>query len=259
MRLALIFFGLLIICNPAYSAALNVWPVKVTISPKRSTESVHLTNNSDTPVNVQISANSWDIDESGKFIEADTGDFVFFPRLLTIPPNDEKVVRVGYQGDFPSLEKPYRLIVQELPPVKKPEDSTKDKRTAGLGYVLRLSLPLFVMPEEQPVAPEIAIEGIQASTNGLKVGVKAPGNHHIQVTKVEAELLNKKNESMSNGEAKTHLLRILPQRRVFVDIPMNTQACDKATNLQVKVHAEGLNKPYEETLPLSAESCRAKM
>jgi len=247
---------LLVLASQGVQAgAIKVWPIKVTLSPDKTTESVKLTNETDKLVNLQVSATSWDIDENGEFIESDTGDFVFFPRLITVPPGEDKAVRVGYQGDFPRLEKPYRLIIEELPPVLEP-DQQENKKRVGVQYVLRLSLPLFVMPGERPPAPEIGIDGIRVSENGVQVGVKAAGTHHVEVTKVEGTLLGAGDRELASAEQQPRLLRVLPERRVFVDMPLNTTVCGQAQSMLVKVHAKGLEAPYEQKVPLAAGRCR---
>lgn len=255
MKWKLLALALLFGSQTVHAIGLKVWPVKVNLSPERMTETVSIKSDSDTPVNLQVSARSWDIDENGEFIESDTGDFVFFPRLITLPARGEKAVRVGYQGDFPKLEKPYRLIIQELPPVREPEQQT-DGAAAGVSYVLRLSLPLFVAPDETTPAPEIALELPQKTKGGFKVAIKAPGTHHIEIHKVEAELRGASNQKLAGGESDIQLMRILPQRHVFVEIPMDNRSCSKAANLTVKVHAEGLDEPYEQAMPVSAQTCR---
>uniref|UniRef100_UPI0040573B07 fimbrial biogenesis chaperone n=1 Tax=Candidatus Electronema sp. TaxID=2698783 RepID=UPI0040573B07 len=256
-----LLFGLLLAAgqHDAQAAKIRIWPVKVTIWPDHATESVRLTNEEDTPVNVQISATSWDMDENGKFIEADTGDFVFFPRLLTLPPHEEKAVRVGYQGNFPVLEKPYRLLIQELPPVRRPSEKQEEgkQQKLGLTYVLKLSLPLFVMPGKEPPAPEIAVDGVEPAKKGVKIGIKAPGSHHIQVTKLEAQLLDASDAAVASGENKIQLLRILPQTCALPILPMDVNACAKAKKLLVKVHADRLKEPYEQRISLTGDKCQA--
>lgn len=256
MKRKLLAMALLLGVQTVQAASLKVWPVKLTLSPERVTESVKITSESEAPVNLQVSAKSWDIDENGKFIEEDTGDFVFFPRLITVPPHAEKTIRVGYQGDFPELEKPYRLIIQELPPVRTPEEQAQQK-SAGVNYVLRLSLPLFVMPDEKRPDPELGLEDVKKTTGGFKVAIKAPGTHHVEIRKVDAELRGASNRKLAEGKLDVHLLRVLPHRRVFVEVPMDNRACSRAKALAVKVYAEGLDEPYEQEVPLGAESCRS--
>ncbi len=123
--------------------------------------------------------------------------------------------------------------------------------------MLKLSVPLFVMPGKTPPAPEVAIDGLKPAAKGVQIGIKASGSHHIQISKLEAQLLDNAGTAIASGENKTHLLRILPHRRVFVEVPIDVKACSKAKNMLVKVHAERLTEPYEQRIPLSDGNCQA--
>jgi fimbrial chaperone protein len=256
LKWGLLVLAALLASQGAQAAKIQIWPIKLSLWPAHATESVRLTNKEDTPVSVQISAKSWDMDEDGRFVETDTGDFVFFPRLLTLPPHEEKLVRIGYEGDFPALEKPYRLLIQELPAVRTPEEQAEGKQNLGLTYTLRLSVPLFVMPGKEPPSPEIVIDGLELTTAGVKLGVKAAGTHHVQVNRLELQLMDGAETTLARGENKVHLLRVLPQRRVFVEVPLDRAACAKATSLLVKVDAERLKQPYEQRIPLAGGRCQ---
>jgi len=262
----------LLLSGAAQASSINIWPLKIPLWPEQTSDSIRLTNDGEEPVNVQISAKTWDMDESGQFIETDTGDFVFFPRLITLPPHEEKQVRVGYQGEFPALEKSYRVYIEELPPVLSPEEQEK---SVGVSYKLKLSLPLFVMPGKTPPPPEIAIDGVEKGERKfmaqpikieekrqektepvLKVGIRAKGAYHLSLSKLEVELFDRAGQSLAKGEANPRLLRILPQRRIFVDISMDTGMCAKAASLSAKVYAEGLKQPYAQTIPLTGGNCQ---
>lgn len=262
-----------------HAAALSIAPVKVLLWPEQNSDAVRLGNKGDVPVNVQITAKTWSMDETGKFVETDTGDFVFFPRLLTLAPAEEKSVRVGYNGDFPAQEKPYRLLIEELPPVLKPAQQEEGKVGFGLQYSLRLSVPVFVMPGKEPTQAEVAIEGInlgekiitippkpvtsplrlatgpeEKTVPIVKVGVKSPGNYHVQVKNVELQWLDAKGQTVTSTESGLLLLRVLPKLRVFVEVPPPAN-CQGAQTLRVKVNAEKLNEPYTQNYPLTKGRC----
>ncbi len=243
-------------------ALISVWPIKVFLYPDRKTGEVNLTNKGEYEVNAQVYAKSWDVDENGKFIETDTGDFVFYPRLLTIKPGEEKKLRIAYDGDFPPLEKSYRLYVYELPEIEKPE---KQAEKVALGFIplLRLSLPLFVSPSKTPPAPQALAEEIEKTDKGVKVAVKNPGNHHITLQRVFVRLTGQNGNSIAEGEAKPHILRILPQRRVWVDIPIeNLPDTTKILNSEVRFSLEGLKEEIKQSVPFgqnqAAENAPAK-
>jgi fimbrial chaperone protein len=253
-KIILIMCGFFLIWSTtAHASSIKIWPLKIMLSPAQNSDSVRLRNNGTQLVNVQISAKTWDMDENGQFIETDSGDFVFFPRLLTLPPGEEKSVRVGYHGDFPPLEKSYRLYIEELPPILTPEEQAL---SIGVQYTLKLSLPLFVMPGKTAIVPNIGIEALQRSDTGLKFALRAVGNYHLSVRQVNAELFDATGTSLTKGENKPRLMRILPQRRVFMTIPLDIQLCTQATHVSIQVEAEGLKAPYTQRLELVTGQCR---
>lgn len=259
---------------PSSAAVLNIWPVKLLLWPEFKSDVVHISNRGSEKVNIQVYAKTWDMDENGRFIESDTGDFVFFPRLLTLQPDEERVVRVGYNGDFPLLEKSYRLYVEELPPVLPPE---QQESGFGLRYQLRLSVPIFVMPTKEPPEPEVDVDEIRAAAKTVKlplrsgpfaksgtgeevtrevirVGVRASGTHHVQVNLVELQWLDKDAHPVASGESSGNLLRVLPHRRVFVDVP-RPKSCKGASSLSVNVHLAGLQTAYSRSFKLTGGRC----
>jgi P pilus assembly chaperone PapD len=252
-RIQFILFVCLICTSPAWGKAnLGIWPVKVTLHPEHKMGEVHLSNKGEDTVNVQVYAKTWDIDEKGEFVETDTGSFVFYPRLLTIAAGEEKSIRIGYKGDFPPLEKAYRLYIHELPEIRKPGQETENVQV-GIQSLLRLSLPLFVSPSKTSPDPRPVVEKIETADTGLRLGVKNGGTHHFTVQRVEAKLLGKDAAVLSTGEAKPHILRIIPLRTVFIDIPMDTDDCSSAENIDLNLFLEQRKKPLSMVLPLQQD------
>ncbi|MCP4213844.1 MAG: molecular chaperone [bacterium] len=241
--------------SPVWGKAhIGVWPVKVFLWPDQKIGEVHLTNKGKTDANLQISAKSWDMDENGKFIEADTGDFVFYPRLMTIPAGGKSTLRVGYNSDFPKLEKPYRLFIQELPPIHETDQTKKEKMSAGFLALLRLSLPLFVSPSQETPSPRPVIDGVEITDEGVRVPVKNPGTHNFLVIGVTVTLLGKDKAVLAKGENKRAAIRVLPQRRRLWDIPMDTGKRAIAQSIRISLDIQDLKKPFEKTLPVKPDS-----
>lgn len=249
IRYFLVCFFCLFASSAWGKANIGVWPIKVFLFPKHAIGEVHLVNKGENEVKLQVYAKSWDIDETGKFVETDTGEFVFYPRLLAIPSGEEKVLRVGYNGDFPPYEKAYRLYIHELPKIGEPEKPEKGM-TAGLNILLRLSLPLFVSPSDTPPTPQPEIEEVALTAEGIRLAVKNQGTHHFMVEKIEARIVDKEGETLSSGEKKTHILRILPQRRVFFDIPLSLEDCSLAKQVEIHLFLEDMKEPMVHSEPI---------
>ena len=249
MKKTLLLFSLLLFSIQAYAgAAVSIWPVRVSLWPEKKLDAVHLVNKGNESVKVQIYAKSWDMDENGKFIETDTGDFVFFPRLATIAPNEDKAIRVGYRGTFPALEKPYRLYLEELPPIRQPIPAERQKSVLGIQTTLKLSVPLFVMPSANPPTPQLTITETNKTGDGLQVGIHNKGTHNFLLTEGTVELFDGRNHSVFSKEIKV-LQRVLPQRRLFIEIPLDNAPCLKARAIEFKFILDGLDVPYIKRFP----------
>jgi len=256
---------LCILCCPGLAQAkalISVWPMKIFLYPDQKTGEVNLINKGEFEVNAQVYAKTWDVDENGKFVETETGDFVFYPRLLTIKPGEEKKLRIAYDGPFPALEKSFRLYIYELPEIEKPE---KQAEKLALGFIplLRLSLPLFVSPSKTPPPPQAVAEEVGITEKGLKVAVRNPGNHHITLQRVFVRLTGQNQTLIAEGEAKPHILRILPQRMVWVDIPLEKSPDpSKIMDSEVSLSLEDLKEEVKQTVPFrqnqAAENAPAK-
>jgi len=232
-------------------AKLNIWPVSIQLTPEQKMGAIHLTNKGESEVNVQVSAKTWDMDERGKFIETDTGDFVFYPRLLKILAGEEKTLRVGYNGDFPPLEKPYRVYIQELPAIKDKQEARDKKMSVGFNLLLKLSVPLFVSPLTSPPEPEPAVESLEKSDTGLRLSLKNKGTHNFMLLKIGAKLLGKDEKLLAETEEK-RIQRVLPHRQVFLDIPLKTENCPESQQLILNLYLDKQQNPVTLTLNLQS-------
>ncbi len=255
----LLLLGVLLISQAHATANLGIWPMRISLTPDQKTNALHLINKGTTPVRVRITARALDMDENGRFIQTDTGNFTFFPRLTTIAPSQDRAIRVGYIGKFPRIEKAYRLIVKELPPLKQNTPRQQSKQTTiGIQSRLEFSLPLFVMPTANPPQPRAQIvQAKQRRKTTLRLGINNPDNYHILIKEVALSWLNKKGKSIFTKKYPHMIPRILPQRRLFLDIPLGKEAssCSSARTLEIKIKLGRLNQPYRKIFSLKKRSC----
>lgn len=246
---------LLFVIQAQAGGPIQIYPLKVLLSPDKKTDSISFANQSDTAIDIQVSAKSWDMDEQGTFIETDIGDFVFFPRLFHILPHEEKVVRIGYNGNFPNMEKSYRLILEELPPVRSPEQQAKDKVGVGINWLMRLSVPMFVMPSSDIPEPELKIDEIKKIPDGWSIAVKNNAKYHVYIKKMTVDLKDEANSLVSSVDVKSAVMRILPGRRVFIDIPLESKQCQSAKEVTFNFGLEQQAENYPLSLPISKNNC----
>ena len=238
--------------TPALAAAnLSISPTQIDLKPNQKTGIVTLEKKGTNPVNLQLDAKSWDMDENGKFIETDTGDFVFYPKTLTIKPSEQASIRVGYTSDFPDKEKPYRVIIEEVPEITQPKQEA-DKVNAGITSVLRLSVPLYVVPANAIPAVQVELAQLKAEAQHLKVGIKNPTAYHVTLKSASVKLL-KGNTTLSDKTVELKLQRILGNHQIYIDVPMDAmKLCQQADAVSIKVEADRLTPAYQTQMPLKS-------
>ena len=106
----------------------------------RSTE-LRLTNTGAEELSVQVDVREWSQDFNGAEELVETRALLAVPPLVTIPPGERQIVRIGHLAE-PALdvEKSFRVLVTELAPAAEAADRP------ALSMRLRLSIPVFVAP-----------------------------------------------------------------------------------------------------------------
>jgi P pilus assembly chaperone PapD len=232
-------------------ANISISPTIIKLSPSNKTGIVALFNKGTEPANLQLDAKSWDMDENGKFIETDTGDFIFYPKTLTIKPQQEASVRVGYMGDFPNNEKPYRLLIEEIPTIIQ-VDPEKDKVSVGVTTALRFSVPVYIVPTNETPAPQVELGEIRADNQKLRIGVKNLTSYHVDLKKVSVKLL-KGTSTLAEKSVDLKLQRVLGDHQVFIDLPIDAKKlCAQADAIAVQFDVANLPTPYQTQVPLKA-------
>jgi fimbrial chaperone protein len=141
-------------------------------------------NSGNEKLNCQVEVKEWSQDADGKDVYTDTKDIIFFPRIMTIEPNEQRAIRVGIKVPASTKEKTYRIFVEEIPSQKKePEDKTSAKQIkAALTIAIRYAVPIFIAP----LRPQqnASIEKVDLSNGMATAIIKNAGNVHIKLLSV---------------------------------------------------------------------------
>jgi fimbrial chaperone protein len=140
----------------ARAASFSVNPTQVLLSGDTRSALVSLKNETDQPVRFQLSVSAWTQAADGQMVLAPTEDVVFFPALLTLKPREERKVRVGANVAPGSTEKTYRLFVEELPPLEKPDGVN------GVAMLTKMGIPVFIRPTKLVAAATIGELALKA-------------------------------------------------------------------------------------------------
>jgi len=160
---------------PAAAGEYAVSPMRIHLDREAKSAAVTLTNSGNDAMTFQIAAMEWTQDADGRDHYEPTTEVVFFPKILTLPPGESRVVRVGVQAIPVSIERTFRLFIEPLPaPAKEPAAPG-----AQISINFRFALPIFVAPPARTAAGEIDDAAIRKAVLSLKV--RNTGSAHLRM------------------------------------------------------------------------------
>jgi fimbrial chaperone protein len=176
------FLAAFFFVTDAHSAGYNINPLRVYLDGKTRSGTVVVENLSDQILTIQASMNSW-AQENGKVdLVFPTEDLVVSPPIFKVQPKSKQVVRIGnLKKPDAILEGAYRLILQEVPPPRKPDDT-------GVAVAVRSSLPVFIAPTSGKTQAILKSKTEPVDDRNIKLTMTNSGTGHIQISAINIRL-----------------------------------------------------------------------
>ena len=164
---------------PCQAGEFSVNPIRLELGTSVKSGVIAVKNEDKRKLNFQLQAMEWTQSADGKDQYADTPDLVFFPKILSIEPGEEGLIRVGTKTPVVAAEKTYRLFIEELPGAdKRPEGSA-----AQINVLIRFGAPVFVTPAKPQ--DSLDIENFHLSKGVVTIAAKNIGNRHQLVQGID--------------------------------------------------------------------------
>ena len=122
---------------PSPAGTLNVSPVIVEMTGGTQASTLNISNPDATPAVVQVRIFAWD-QENGTDRYQPTTEVMASPPIFTLPAGETQVVRVVAPGPFPSEERSYRLVIDQVPDLSA--------KAQTIRVPIRIDLPVFLTP-----------------------------------------------------------------------------------------------------------------
>lgn len=168
-----------VLLGPADAGEFTVNPIRLELGANARSGVLGVRNDGGERLTFQLDAMAWTQDGQGKDNYSATTDLVFFPKILSIEPGQQGVIRVGVKNAIVPSEKTYRLFIEELPgPEKKPEAPG-----AQINVLIRFGAPIFVAPVA--AQDRLEIEELLLANGKLTFSARNTGNRHQLVQRVE--------------------------------------------------------------------------
>src|SRR5690242_12939673 len=77
--------------------AFGVSPIRLDFSASERSGAITVSNDDRVPVSFQMRLVRWSQDAKGEDVYEDNKDLIYFPRLMSVEPQEKRVIRVGTQ------------------------------------------------------------------------------------------------------------------------------------------------------------------
>jgi len=228
----------------AGASNFTVTPTEVDLSAAKTSALVTLRNGGKAPLRFEITAFTWSEAPDGQMTLAPTSDVTFFPKLVELGPGQSRNIRLGVTGAPGSMERSYRLFVEELPDSSRPAANAVMIRT-------KLGVPVFVRPEKP--ARTAVVESVTVEGNKIRTTIHNTGTLHISVDGLTVR-------GMSTAGAATFTREVpgwyvLPGATRVFDTPLTSGECRGLATVAVEVRAH--NSVFKGSGPVPAGACSA--
>lgn len=232
--------GLLLLAallSPAVASDFQVLPNALNLSAGEKSGAFSVVNGSGEKINLQISVKEWAQDEQGRDVYTDTAEIVFFPKIMTVAPYEQRAVRIGMKVPPSLKEKTFKLFVEEIPaPGREQEEKPPGKIRTKPPRAFPAAAQIFVAPFKPRESAVVA--GMSMAGGTVTALIRNTGNVHIRLLGVHfiGRAADGK-EVLARESAGRYLLNGLTWG---CEITLPKEPCGSLAAIDVKAHAGNL-------------------
>jgi fimbrial chaperone protein len=231
---------------PARAATFKVSPIQIYLSAGRTTELLSVENQSTETMRLQVTAFGWNQSPRGEIELAPTEDVVFFPALLALEPGKERKIRIGVSKPVGTVERTYRVFVEELPPLEKPSEAGNRSEVKVL---TRFGVPIFVQPAK--LTRGGAIENAKLESGTVKFQVRNTGNAAFSLVSVHTSGAGADGTQTFENQAAGWYVLAGGERVYEIDVPAADCRRTKTISLEAKTERDA----WKASLAVVPEAC----
>lgn len=212
-----------------WAGNFQVTPIRIFLSGKTQSALLTLHNSSAETLRFQLSVHAWDQSPDGEILLKPTEDIVFFPPLLTLAPAEERKIRVGRVTPIAEIEKSYRISVEELPSLKRQEES---QQGGQVRLLITMRIPIFLQPDKQVVAGRV--QALTVRNGLLSFQVRNTGNTHFVAEEIKVRAYGAEGEALYEGGKEGWYILAGGLRTYDLELPKKDCARTKVLAVEVK-------------------------
>ena len=210
LTVAAAFLATLLLPASAWSGNWRVTPIRLELGRQAKSGVITVISESKERLQLQMQAFEWTQDAEGKDRYEETGDLVFFPKMMIFEQDEERILRAGIKVPATKQEKTYRLYLEEVPGPRK-------EGGVNVAIAIRFGVPIFVAPLKQEPRGEVAKVAMAKGT--VEAQVRNPGNVHFVIRSVAVKGRNAKGEEIFSRELPGWYLLAGASRTYATEVP----------------------------------------
>jgi fimbrial chaperone protein len=229
---------------PALAGTFQVTPTRIDLSARDRTAVLTLRNTGSEALRFQLRAYQWKQRDDGEMLLTATEDVVVYPTLISLRGGAARSIRVGVVAPPGTLEKSYRVFVEELPRLSRAREGV-----VGVRVLTRMGIPVFLAP--RTATTEMKVTGLSVRQGRLSFAVNNPGTAHVRVGRVHVEARS------ADGALALHRelpgWYVLAGRRLTFEVELPPDECRRLTEVRVRAVANA--RESARALRFDAASC----
>jgi len=220
----------------SFSVDFSINPVRIFFDSSKKTDVVTIKNESQGKVALQLSSVAWTQDEKEDNVYSSTDDILFFPKLLELAPEEEKIVRIGIKVPHEEAEKTYRLFFEEIP-----DNSQTD--TTAVKIIMKVGVPIFISPLKANASG--VIHTFDMTGSALSVGIRNEGNIHFIIKSMQIAGKDVSGKELYTAERAGGYLHHGKSKSFTFDIPQDMCRGIKTLSLHIETDRFEMGKQID--------------
>ena len=208
----------------ASAYTFSVSPIRVFFEPNQKTTLITIGNDDETPLKLQIKLVSWTQGPDGKDIYSDSDELIYYPRSMTLGPNESRVVRLGIKTPAQERERSYRLQIEDVP-----GDVPPAAQGPAVKFRYRFSIPIFLPPQVPKRVAEI--ENLTVKGGNIQLQVANRGSQHVRFDRITVK-------TAAGFSMDAEVWYVLPGASRLFQIELPREECVRAKSIEVTASNE---------------------